>query len=63
VVAGVHDAGARDEGRAEGGDHDDEGAPDLALGVHNVQFRREVQREIEQAGKGDYVWSAEGLAL
>jgi hypothetical protein len=60
-MAGVHDASTRNEGGAERWDHDDEGPPDLALGIQNVQLGRKVQREIEQAGKGDCILSAESL--
>jgi hypothetical protein len=53
MVTSVHDACTGDERSAEGGNQYDEGAPDFALGIKDVQFRCEIQGEIEEAGKGD----------
>jgi hypothetical protein len=57
VMTGVHDARAGDEGSAESWDHDNEGPPDLALGIQDVQFRSKVERKVEQARKGDCMLS------
>lgn len=53
MVASIHDTSTGDERSAEGRDHDDEGSPDFTLCVQDVQFGREVEREVEQAGERD----------
>ncbi len=54
VVARVHDAGGGDEGGAEGGDEDEEGLPDLAAAVEDVELAGEVEREVEEPGEGGW---------
>lgn len=51
VMARVHDAGGGDEGGAEGGHEDDEGLPDLAAAVEDVELAGEVEREVEEPGE------------
>jgi hypothetical protein len=53
MMAGVHDTGTGDERGAERRDHYDECAPDFSLCIGDVQFGREVEREVKQSGKGD----------
>jgi hypothetical protein len=57
VVTCIHDASTGDERSAERGNQYDEGAPDFAFRVENVQFRCEVQGEIEQASERDFKMS------
>ena len=52
MVARVHDARAGDEGGAEGGEQRDDGFPDFAFGVEDVELGGEVEGEVEEAGEG-----------
>ena len=54
MVTGVHDTCASDECCAEGRDQDDEGSPNFALSIKDVELGCEVEREVEEASKGDY---------
>jgi hypothetical protein len=54
MVTGIHNTRASNKRSAKGWHHDYECFPDFAFGIQDMQFRSEVQRQVEEAGKASY---------